>query len=448
MQFRSIHTMVVKTAGRLALLSICSIMPAVYADTLDAVRKVAGESVEVATVAAVNAGEVAASVPSERGTEEVSGEASASPPEEKIIPWAWGNKWLQGTINRAGGDNEFDPADGIDWGYVPNPVYSSEKKLGLGLVVFGLFVADEESQNVEDVKPSKIVFKGFGTTNGSKGFETNLRSLLKADTYRLNVDLEFADTPEVFYGLGIEPSQDEVNELIYNHQGQNFKARGLKRVFGDTFLGLGVRYHDNEAEDFRGANISAAAVLTDSTSVGITGHWLHDSRDHQDNPSKGWLLQFDYATFNESFGSDTDFDQLEFRYSGYRPIDTFLNQRTATLAWQVQGHLSEGNVPWDRLTLLGGSRQLRGYEQGRYRGHQKVLAQVELRQPLTGRHGMVTWAGVGTLSEDISDLGEERWLPSVGVGYRLRIKEKINLRFDVGFGRSDKGAYVSVNEVF
>ena len=448
MQFSSIHTMVVKTAGRLALLSICSIMPAVYADTLDAVRKVAGESVEVATVAAVNAGEVAASVPSERGTEEVSGEASASPPEEKIIPWAWGNKWLQGTINRAGGDNEFDPADGIDWGYVPNPVYSSEKKLGLGLVVFGLFVADEESQNVEDVKPSKIVFKGFGTTNGSRGFETNLRSLLKADTYRLNVDLEFADTPEVFYGLGIEPSQDEVNELIYNHQGQNFKACGLKRVFGDTFLGLGVRYHDNEAEDFRGANISAAAVLTDSTSVGITGHWLHDSRDHQDNPSKGWLLQFDYATFNESFGSDTDFDQLEFRYSGYRPIDAFLNQRTAILAWQVQGHLSEGNVPWDRLTLLGGSRQLRGYEQGRYRGHQKVLAQVELRQPLTGRHGMVTWAGVGTLSEDISDLGEERWLPSVGVGYRLRIKEKINLRFDVGFGRSDKGAYVSVNEVF
>ena len=448
MQFRSIHTMVVKTAGRLALLSICSIMPAVYADTLDAVRKVAGESVEVATVAAVNAGEVAASVPSERGTEEVSGEASASPPEEKIIPWAWGNKWLQGTINRAGGNNEFDPADGIDWGYVPNPVYSSEKKLGLGLVVFGLFVADEESLNVEDVKLSKIVFKGFGTTNGSKGFETNLRSLLKADTYRLNVDLEFADTPEVFYGLGIEPSQDEVNELIYNHQGQNFKACGLKRVFGDTFLGLGVRYHDNEAEDFRGANISAAAVLTDSTSVGITGHWLHDSRDHQDNPSKGWLLQFDYATFNESFGSDTDFDQLEFRYSGYRPIDTFLNQRTATLAWQVQGHLSEGNVPWDRLTLLGGSRQLRGYEQGRYRGHQKVLAQVELRQPLTGRHGMVTWVGVGTLSEDISDLGEERWLPSIGVGYRLRIKEKINLRFDVGFGRNDKGVYVSVNEVF
>jgi hypothetical protein len=440
MQFIAKHTLVNRVAGMVALLSVCSIMPAVYADT----EKAAG----YATAAAVNTDEVDSSESSELTAQEASDEASAPLAKEKIIPWAWGNKWLQGTINRAGGDDEFDPADGIDWGYVPNPVYSSEKKLGLGLVVFGLFVADEESLNVENVKPSQIVFKGFGTTNGAKGFETNLRSLFRADAYRLNVDLEFADTPEVFYGLGIEPSQDEANELIYNHQGQNFQAHGLKRVFGDTFLGLGVRYHDNQAEDFRGANVGAATVLTDSTSVGITGHWLHDSRDHQDNPSKGWLLQFDYATFNESFASDTDFDQLEFRYSGYRPIDTFLNQRTATLAWQVQGLLCEGNVTWDRLTLLGGSRQLRGYEQGRYRGHQKVLAQVELRQPLTGRHGMVTWVGVGTLAEDISDLGEERWLPSIGVGYRLRIKEKINLRFDVGFGRSDKGVYVSVNEVF
>jgi hypothetical protein len=36
----------------------------------------------------------------------------------------------------------------------------------------------------------------------------------------------------------------------------------------------------------------------------------------------------------------------------------------------------------------------------------------------------------------------------VGVGYRLRLKEKINLRFDLGFGRDDRGVYVGVNEAF
>ena len=368
--------------------------------------------------------------------------------EERIIPWSWGNKLLHGALNRAGANGEFDPSKGIDWGYVPNPVYSSDKKFGLGLVAFGLFVADKESLNVENVKPSQIVLKTFATTNGAKGIEANLRSLFRADTYRFNADIEWADTPEVFYGLDIESGEADANELIYDHQGENFQAHGLKRIFGDTFVGLGLRYHKNKAEDFRGPNIAAAGVLTDSTSVGLSGHWLHDSRDHQDNPSTGWLFQLDYANFSESFGADTDFDQLEIRYSGYRPMDTFLSQQTATIAWQVQGLLSEGNVPWDRLTSLGGSRQLRGYEQGRHRGRQKVLTQIELRQPLTGRHGIVTWVGIGTLSEDISDLGKERWLPNVGVGYRLRIKEKTNLRFDFGFGRGDRGVYVSVNEVF
>ena len=161
MQFIAKHTLVNRVAGMVALLSVCSIMPAVYADT----EKAAG----YATAAAVNTDEVDSSESSELTAQEASDEASAPLAQEKIIPWAWGNKWLQGTINRAGGDDEFDPADGIDWGYVPNPVYSSEKKLGLGLVVFGLFVADEESLNVENVKPSQIVFKGFGTTNGAKG---------------------------------------------------------------------------------------------------------------------------------------------------------------------------------------------------------------------------------------------------------------------------------------
>jgi hypothetical protein len=76
------------------------------------------------------------------------------------------------------------------------------------------------------------------------------------------------------------------------------------------------------------------------------------------------------------------------------------------------------------------------------------LAQIELRQQIVGRHGIVTWAGIGTLSDDLSALGQKRWLPSAGFGYRLRLKEKMNLRFDIGFGKSDSGVYVGVKEVF
>jgi hypothetical protein len=368
--------------------------------------------------------------------------------EEKILPWAWADKLAKQGLNKLGADGDFEPDKAIDWGYVPNPIYSTEKKFGLGLVVFGLFIADEESRRATLGKPSQIIFKTYATTNGSKGVEANLRSLFRGDKYRLNVDAEWADTPEVFYGLSFALNEVESNKLIYDHQGENFQTHGLKRLFGDTFVGLGAKYHNNKAEDSRGPGSAFASELVDSASVGVSGHLLYDSRDHQDNPSSGSFIQLDYTKFSESLGSDTEFEQLAWSFSSYIKVQPFYSRLPATLAWQVQGLFSEGAVPWDRLALLGGSRQLRGYEQGRYRGRQKVLAQIELRQQIVGRHGIVTWAGIGTLSDDLSALGQKRWLPSAGFGYRLRLKEKMNLRFDIGFGKSDSGVYVGVKEVF
>jgi len=236
--------------------------------------------------------------------------------EQKILPWARADKVLRDALNRVGANGDFNPNKKVDWGIVPNFSYSSEQELALGVVAFGLFLADEESRRVENVKPSQIVFKTFASTNGAKEIGAGLRTLFKADTYRLYVDMEYSDTPEVFYGLSIEPSRDEANELLYDHQGQNLQVHGLKRVFGDTFVGLGVRYHKNQSDSFRGPNPGLATLLTDSTSVGVSGQVLRDTRDHQDNPTRGSVLQFDYTTFTESLGSNTDFDQLQFRYSG------------------------------------------------------------------------------------------------------------------------------------
>ena len=69
MQFIAKHTLVNRVAGMVALLSVCSIMPAVYADT----EKAAG----YATAAAVNTDEVDSSESSELTAQEASDEASA-----------------------------------------------------------------------------------------------------------------------------------------------------------------------------------------------------------------------------------------------------------------------------------------------------------------------------------------------------------------------------------
>ena len=103
--------------------------------------------------------------------------------------------------------------------------------------------------------------------------------------------------------------------------------------------------------------------------------------------------------------------------------------------------------------VAGGSRNLRGYERGRFRDKTVVTGVMEYRhQFLRGNktlspHSAVVWLGYGFLGEDIGDLSGNG-LPNAGIGYRLELQERLNLRLDIGFGDDDKGVYLSVYESF
>ena len=49
------------------------------------------------------------------------------------------------------------------------------------------------------------------------------------------------------------------------------------------------------------------------------------------------------------------------------------------------------------MALLGNSYSMRGYYEGRYRDKHKIEGQVELRQHVWKRNGVVVWIGAGTV---------------------------------------------------
>ncbi|QIZ76964.1 BamA/TamA family outer membrane protein [Ferrimonas lipolytica] len=360
--------------------------------------------------------------------------------EDKILPWEWADTMAKDTLNWLGADGEFDPSKGVDWGLVPGPIYSPEKQFGIGISAVGLFVADE---TMMDYAPSSITVKGYGTTNGSIGTEMELRSHYKHDSERLYIDAEIMDAPDLYYGVGIRAGRDDNNEIEFDRTTYRIAPQYLWRVATSTYAGIGFDFRRSESNALDPKVPDLKTGFGDSSqNLGLTAHVIHDSRDFALNASRGRLIEFNLSGYSDNLASDESFQKLAMTYSEYKPVGN------ATFAWQVQTELSHGDVPWDQLAHLGGSRKLRGYEEGRYRDEQLLMAQAEWRQPIYGRHGAVAWAGVGTLSEDIDELGKEKWLHSVGVGYRFAIKPKVNLRLDLGFGNGDKGAYFSVNEVF
>ncbi|WP_028112448.1 BamA/TamA family outer membrane protein [Ferrimonas kyonanensis] len=352
--------------------------------------------------------------------------------------------WMDRVLEELGADGAYDPHDGIDWSLLPGPFYTPEKSFGIGISAVGLYQADDVSSNIQ---PSSITINGFGSVNGAYGVQVRNKSFFDDDRYRLYIEGEFTSSPDIFYGTGIDAGRDESQLTDFERNALGITPQFLMRVAPATYVGVGYELSRAKARDLDGAYESGGgpAFFADTiVSSGVTLHLVHDSRDFVLNASEGHLLQADVAVFSKALGSDQDFEKYSLTYNDYLS----LTQLDAVLAWQWLAEFSSGDVPWDQLSHLGGSHRLRGYEEGQYRGKQMTLGQAEWRQHLRGRHGMVVWAGLGTVSDSISQLGDDKWLHSVGVGYRFEVKPRVNVRLDMGFGNGDGGFYFSVNEAF
>jgi hypothetical protein len=63
-----------------------------------------------------------------------------------------------------------------------------------------------------------------------------------------------------------------------------------------------------------------------------------------------------------------------------------------------------------------------------------------------GNHGIVFWLGTGTLGDNVSNF--DNWMPNFGIGYRLQVQPRMNLRIDIGFGTESQGFYFNFNEAY
>ncbi|TRX63293.1 hypothetical protein [Carboxylicivirga sp. M1479] len=104
------------------------------------------------------------------------------------------------------------------------------------------------------------------------------------------------------------------------------------------------------------------------------------------------------------------------------------------------------------MSQLGTPFDLRGYTWGRYRNNSMYYALAEYRHMFyknddtISKHGFTTWLGAGSIGSDTTEF--EQYLPSLGVGYRLEVQPRMNLRVDFGFGLETFGFYFNFNEAF
>jgi hypothetical protein len=107
-------------------------------------------------------------------------------------------------------------------------------------------------------------------------------------------------------------------------------------------------------------------------------------------------------------------------------------------------------VPFQLLSKLGGSVMMRGYYEGRYRAYDMIIFQTEYRFPVWRRFGLVVFAGLGDVTGKMTKFRIRDFKVSAGFGARYLFvpEEKLNLRFDFGFGKGTSGFYIDFTEAF
>ena len=121
----------------------------------------------------------------------------------------------------------------FDFSVIGGPHFSSDTKLGLGLVASGLFRID---RNDKSISPSNISIYGDITTTGFYLLGIRGNVIFPQDRFRLNANMYFFSFPSEFWGIGYEAGHSD-NSTEYKRLEQQVKFEFQERYH------LRTRYH-------------------------------------------------------------------------------------------------------------------------------------------------------------------------------------------------------------
>lgn len=331
------------------------------------------------------------------------------------------------------------------------PAYTPELEFTLAGGVMISFKTNPEDSLIQ--RSSSPMMLGVSST-GAYFIGTKITSFWKQDKLRIYADLNFKNMPDNYWGVGF-------NEGYTTEKGDTTTAytRTWWQIFPKFLWQFREHYFVGPLLDFNytKGNDASQKVSADPFymefndkpfNAGLGLVFQYDSRDIPVNAWRGLFIETYVAFYGGYLGGQNTYQVWNVDLRKYWKI----KREGRTLAAQLRGRFSTGDVPYGEMSQPGTPFDLRGYTWGRYRDESMVYGIGEYRHMFKKKdgslspHGVVAWLGVGTLGETVGDFGE--WLPSIGIGYRLEVQPRMHLRIDIGFGKETRGFYFNFNEAY
>ncbi len=256
--------------------------------------------------------------------------------------------------------------------------------------------------------------------------------------------------PDKFWGIGNEAANEA--EEDYTIEQVDVYPQVLKVLRPHLFAGIGYefqkvftfRYDSHQGDNLFDRENIAGRYGSKISGSGIILTW--DSRDNAFSSTKGFYAQYFINAYRGFLGSDYDFIIQNLDMRTYFQLD-----KVRVLAFQVVTTHASGDVPIRDMSTIGSDSYMRGYYQGRFQDKTMFAVQSEFRTPLYKKIGMVVFAGTGKVGPTIPEaLNFQHLKLSAGIGlrYAINARERLNVRFDAGWGKRSHGSYINMGEAF
>lgn len=326
------------------------------------------------------------------------------------------------------------------------PSYSPDFGLlvgGSALMTFSLNPQDTTLKR--SVVPIALAFMFDGGIN----IFSKPQLFFKHDRFRLFGKFSYKNTVENYYDISYTTNRDYIRSdstSQYRYSGVQINPWFLFRLGeSDFFAGpqIDINYDHFtkpakglvENQSYQKAGGTAHGYKNFNSGLGFL--LTYDSRDVPANAYKGIYLDFRGMMYHKIFGSEHNFYRLELDYRQYKEVG-----KRKVIAWTAQTKNVFGdNIPLTQYSLTGTPFDLRGYYQGQYRDKSSHIVMAEYRQMLNtdqetwlkrviNHLGFVVWGGCGFMGPTPTKI--EGVLPNYGVGLRIEVQPRMNVRLDLG----------------
>ena len=342
--------------------------------------------------------------------------------------------------------NKPKPEKKFDISFIGGPQYSSATQFGIGIMAAGLYRSDQS------IQPSNVSFFGNVSTSGFYMLGIRGSHILPKDKYRLLYTVYFYSMPSDYWGIGYDAGSNDSFYWSYLRLQAQMKTDFLFKLSHNLFFGPMISFDFVKGNNFKKKNpndprTDEQIIAGEKSRIGTTGigaSVVYDSRDVITDCHNGIYFKIEQGFYPKFLGNKYDFMMTDIIFDTYNRV-----WKGGILAFDLHGKFNYGNVPWTMKSRMGGQFRMRGYYEGQYRDNNLIEVQLELRQHLWKRNGMVLWVGAGNVFENFRKFNFSETLPNFGIGYRWEFKSRVNVRLDLGFGKDFKTGFMfNINEAF